>query len=279
MAKIDVLVAVRDDHATRFYKNLSTNDGLMIQIVTATNDALNVLADRDQHTDVLVVDNGLGEVYDMIGDLRQKYPRLLIILVDEDADFGMPGQADEFTNDPFRHDDLASKIKKLMSDRQLETIRSDSLPAVRNIAKRLRTATGRLGKQEAAVATCKDMGYDYVGYYHIMSTEPLKMDLKAQQGPNAILPVAPKQATGDDLMGWVVQNGQSRIAGPEDKPNHNLVARGRLGAVACIPVQFSGASYGALVVCNDRPNSMTQENVMMLELVAAQLAAALSKER
>lgn len=80
-------------------------------------------------------------------------------------------------------------------------------------------------------------------------------------------------------MSWVIKNGQSRLAGPEDSPNHPLVARGRLGAVACVPVTFSGVSYGVMVACNDRPNSMDQENVLMLELVAAQLAAALSRER
>src|SRR5690606_31950689 len=163
----------------------------------------------------------------------------LIILVDEDADFGMPGQADEISTDPFRHDDLVTKIKRLMSDRQLETLRSDSLPAVRNIAQRLRTASGRTGKQESAVATCKDMGYDYVAYYNLESKEPIKMELRAQQGPPAIQSIAPKIANADDLMGWVVQNGQSRIAGHEDSPNHPLVARGRLGIVACVPVAFS----------------------------------------
>ncbi len=279
MANIDVLVAIQNDHASRYYKQLSAYDNFDIQIVATKSDAQNRLADRDVHTDVFIVDNGLGDVHQLINDLRQKYPRLLIILVDEDADFGMPGQADAISTEPFNHDDLASKIKRLMSDRQLETLRSDSLPAVRNIAKRLRTASGRMGKQESAVATCKDMGYDYVVYYNIESRDPLKLEIRSQQGPPAIQAIAPKTATSDDLMGWVTQNGQSRIAGPEDSPNHPLVARGRLGVVACMPVVFGGIVYGVIAVCNDRPNSLTQENVLMLELVAAQLGSALSKER
>jgi len=278
MKSVDILVSVREDSAKRYYQNLSTQEGFKINIVTQTADALTLLADLTHHTDVFVIDNNLGESHDLIRDLRQKYPRLLIVLVDEEADFGIPGQADDISTEPFNHDDLARRINRLMSDRQLETLRSDSLPAVRNIAKRLRTATGARGKQEAAVLACKEMGYDYVAYYHLERLEPFRMSLYAQNGPNPIQAVAPKQASLDDLMGWVSQNNQSRIAGPEDKPNHPLVARGRLGAVACVPVSFSGSSYGVMVMCRDRPGSITQENVMMLELVCTQLASALSKE-
>ncbi len=278
MANTDVLIAVPDSEASRYYKSLSVHDNLSVQIATNLGDALEIVADRDQRIDVFVVEQRMGDVFALVGELRQNYPRLLIILVDEEADFGMPGQADDISTDPFRNDDLARKITRLMSDRQLETLRSDSLPAVRNIAKRMRTATGAHGKQEAAVATTIEMKYEYVAYYHLERAEPLRMTLRAQGGPGTIQAIAPKQANPDDLMTWVAQNGQSRIAAPEDKPNHPLVARGRLGAVACIPVQFSGRTFGVMVACRDRPSSITQENAMMLELICAQLAAALSKE-
>jgi hypothetical protein len=200
------------------------------------------------------------------------------VLVDEEADFGIPGQADAISTAPFTGGDLARQIKRLIADRQLETIRSDSLPAVRNIAKRLRSAMGARGKQDAAVATCHEMGFDYVAYYHMQGSEPLSLALQSQSGPNAIQSIAPKTANADDLMGWVMQNGQSRIAGPEDSPNHPLVARGRLGTVVCVPVFFSAQQFGVIAACRDRPNSITQENVMMLELVGAQLGSALAKE-
>lgn len=279
MATVDLLVGVSKEHATRYYKSLSVHSEFQVRVATEITDVLDMLADSDSHTDVLAIDNGMGDVYQLITDLRQKYPRLLIVLVDEDADFGMPGQADEISTEPFENDDLAKRIKRLMSDRQMETLRSDSLPAVRNIAKQLREATGRLGKQEAAVSASKDMGYDYVAFYNLEDSNTYKLSLRAQKGPNAITAITPKIATGEDLMSWVIKNGQSRLAGPEDRPNHPLVARGRLGAVACVPVTFSGVSYGVMVACNDRPNSMDQENVLMLELVAAQLAGALSRER
>lgn len=278
MASIDVLVVVRREDASRFYKNLSAYPDFHVQLVSDLGDALVILADRNQHVDVLVVDNRMGHTFEFIAELRQTYPRLFIVLVDEEADFGMPGQADEISTEPFTNDDLIRRITRLMSDRQLETLRADTLPAVREFAKELRKATGELGKQQAAVAACKDLGYVYVAFYRLEAADPLQLVLRAQDGPTPLQGVAPKQATPEDLMGWVAQNGQSRIAGQNDTPNHLFVAKGRLGAAACVPVILSGNRYGVLVACREQPGSISQENVLMLELVSAQLAAAISKE-
>ncbi|MBC7810276.1 MAG: GAF domain-containing protein [Burkholderiales bacterium] len=281
MLLVNVLVAVRRESANRFHKNLSTKKDFKVQLVSDKGDALSVLADRDQHVDVFVIDNGLGGVYDLIADVRHNYPRLIIVLIDEEADFGLPGQADELSTQPFENDDLVQRITRLMSDRSLETLRADSLPAVRQLAKRLRTAAGVGGKQQAAVAACKDLNFDFVAFYAPDSTNPAKLVLKAQDGPRPIQAVAPKDLSGDtdDLASWSLQHVQSRIAGPTDNPNYPLVAKGRLGAVACIPVVFSGAKYGVIVVCRDQPGTITNENILMLELIGAQLAAAISKER
>ena len=278
MSNVDVLAAVRRDNASRYYKNLSAYKDFRVQMVSDTGDAFNILADRDQHIDVLVLDNGLAYIYEFIQDLRHSFPRLFIVLVDEEADFGMPGQADEISTEPFENNDLIKRITRLMSDRQLETLRADSLPAVRQFAKELRKASGEMGKQQAAVAACKDLGYDYVAFYRLENTNPPTVTLKAQDGSAPIQAVAPKAAGPDDLLTWVAQNGQSRITGPQDSPNYSLVAKGRLGAAVCVPVIFSGNRYGVLIACREMPNSITQENVLMLELVTAQLAAAISKE-
>lgn len=278
MTPTDVLVVVQREDSSRFYKNLSTYQDFRLQLVSDLGDALAILADRNQHVDVLVVDNKMGHTFDFIAELRQTYPRLFIVLVDEEADFGLPGQADEISTEPFDNNDLIRRITRLMSDRQLETLRADSLPAVRQFAKELRKAAGELGKQQAAVAACKDLGYAYIAFYRLESADPLHLTLRAQDGPTLLQSVAPKQATGDDLMGWVAQNGQSRIAGPNDTPNHLFVVKGRLGAAACVPVILGGSRYGVLVAGREQPGSITQENVLMLELVSAQLAAAISKE-
>lgn len=276
---VDLLVVVRSEHAARYQQNLSTQKNMNVLIVTSPKEALASLADKDSHVDVLAVDNNLSDsIYEFVVYVRQKYPRLLIVLVDEEADFGLPGQADEMTTEPFTNDDLVRRIERLIADRRMETLRSDSLPAVRSINQLMKQAVGTIGKQEAAVKSVHEMGYDYVAYYHIESASPLDLYLRAHNGPNTILSIAPKRANADDLMGWVAQNGQSRIAAPEDKPNHPLVARGRLGAVSCVPVGFAGKQYGVIAACRDVPGSITQENILMLELVAAQLAAALMRE-
>lgn len=281
MSVIDVLVAVRREDASRYYKNMAAYPELRVQIVSSTADAVAVLADQNKHVDILVIDNQLGGVFGFINELRLTYPRLLIVLVDEAADFALPGEADDISTDPFTNDDILRRITRLMSDRKLETLRADNLPAVREFAKHLRRATGESGKQEAAVTACMDLGYQYVAFYRLENTDPTRLTLRAQRGPAALQAAAPRQAAPDDLITWVAQNGQSRITSPTDESNQptlNLIRDGKVGAAACVPVVFSGNRYGVLLACRDQAASITQENVLMLELVSAQLAAAISKE-
>jgi len=276
MRTIDLLALIRREDKARYEENLNAAGDVHLQVVHDPK-AMNMIL-MDSHVDVLVIDNALERAYAVISGLRQTYPRLIIVLIDEEADFGMPGQADELSTEPFKNNDLVKKVRRLIADRQMETVRSDTLPAVRNVAKRLRSAPGLIGKQQAGVQSCMELGYDYVAYYHKVSDQPLLISLKAQDGPAAVQAIAPKEAAPDDLITWVISNGQSRIASPEDRPNHLLVARGRMGAVACVPCTFNGVIYGAIAAMRDRPGSINQEHVLMLELVASQVAAAMSQE-
>ncbi len=278
MAHTDILVTVRREHASRYFQNLSTQPDFRVKLVTNIPDALELIADREKHIDLLILDNGLERVFEIVTDLRQTQPRLLIVLVDEEADFAMPGQADEVSTDPFSNDDLVRRINRLMSDRRLETLRADTMPPLREFAKQLRKSVGETGKQQAAVAACLTLGYDYVAFYRVESLDPLQVTLKAQDGPAPIQAVAPKQGSADDIIGYVAKTGQSRIASPSDElNNYPLVRRGRLGQVACTPVGTT-SRYGVIVACRNEPNSITQQNLLLLELVSAQLAAVISKE-
>ncbi len=275
---VEILVAVPQADAKRYFTNLRQQQEFNVRMTTSLKDAVTDLSDKDTQTDVFVLSQEFPHTTQLINQMRKSYPRLLIVLVDEEADFAIPGQADAISTEPFHNDDLTKQIQRLMSDRQLETLRADSLPAVRQFAKRLRNASGEIGKLQAAAAACLEMNYDYVSVYKQESDDPIKMTLKAQDGPRPIQSIAPKAGDENDLMGWVSKSGQSRIAAPGEEPNHPLVAKGRLGAVACVPINIAAVRYGVLVACRDMPGSVTQENVLMLELVSAQLAAALSKE-
>lgn len=274
---IHVLAAVRLASVARYRENLSKDAKLKPTVVTSEQSAREVLADPTKPNDVFIADNGLGNAYELIKDLRQTYPRLLIIMVDEEADFGMPGRADDVSTEPFNDDDLIKRIKRLVQERRLETLHSDALPPVRSFAKSLRKAGKGTGKQQAAVEAIQQLGYDYVAFYSATPTEPPSLSLSAQVGPAPILSLIPQHTDYSSLLGWVMQNGRSRIVGPGEEPNHLLIEKGKFGSAACVPVGMT-LRFGVFLACRDQLSAISQENVQMLELVAHQLASALAKE-
>ncbi len=277
-SNIYVLAAVRLPSVARYRENLSKDPKLKVTVVTSETSAREILANPEKRADVFVVDNGMGSVYELIKELRQTYPRLLILLVDEEADFGMPGRADDVSTEPFKDDELIKRIKRLAEERRLETLRADALPPVRNFAKSLRKAGKGLGKQQAAVEAVRELGYEYVAFYSIATTDPPSLILSAQVGPNHITSMIPQRADYTGLLGWVAQNGQSRVVGPGDSPNYLLVENSRYAAAACVPVGTT-MRFGVMVACREQAGTITQQNVLMLELVSAQLASALAKEQ
>lgn len=276
MSQAHILAAIRPDAAETYRAFLLTQSDLAIQVVTDKQAMAGVLTQAASPVDILIIDNELGSVFEIVRELRQSYPRLLIILVDEDADFSLPGRADDVSTDPFTQGDLLKRIRKLLQERQTETLRADSLPPVREVAKKLREASGARGKAQATAEAISQSGYDLVVFYQL--TGPgTPLTLVASVGPPAITSVVPDEQKDSTLASWVSQNGQSRIVGPADSPNFSLVKRGRLGAGACVPVG-SSTRYGVLLACREIPESITQEEVLMLELICTQLASALAKE-
>jgi hypothetical protein len=90
--------------------------------------------------------------------------------------------------------------------------------------------------------------------------------------------MVPPRTDYNGLLGWVAQNGQSRIVGPGDPLNFVLVEKEKFGAAVCLPVGTS-LRFGVIVACREQPGSITQQNVLMLELISAQLASAMAKEQ
>lgn len=278
MSRVDLLVAVRREEAARYYKQLTAYPDYHVEIVSDRTDALDLLADKEKHVDVLVLDNGMAQAFDFITELRHSYPRLFIVLVDEEADFGTPGQADDISTAPFENDDLNRRITRLMSDRQLETLRADTLPAVRQFAKELRKANNdEEGKYQAAVNACAELGFTYVAFYRAEG-DPERLQLKAQTGANDLRALAPKTADPDGLLMRVFKSGHTRLATQDDNNTDPLIGEGRLPAIAYVPVSLSNQRYGVLVAGKNQVGTITQDNILMLELVAAQVASVISKD-
>ncbi len=275
---IHVLAAIPLVSIVRYRENLSKDPQISLTLVTSESETRQKLNDAGHRVDVLVVDNARAEVYSLVRELRQTYPRLLIITVDEEADFGMPGHADEISTTPFVNDDLLRRIKRLPEERSLQPLRADALPPVRQFAKSLRKTAPGKSKQQAAVEAIKELGYDNVAFYTHLPTTPPELKLSAQVGPNALTTIAPqKQLYGESLLGWVGENGQSRIVSPPDELNPPFIKQQRLGSGAGVPVG-SSMRFGVIFACREQPNAITQQNVLMLELISAQLASALAKE-
>ena len=274
---IDVLVAVKSESVSRFRDGLIKDAQLHVEFVSSVQDVIDYLGDDSNETDVLVIENALGNVYELIKDLRQRYPQLLLILVDEDADFGMPGRADDVTTDPFNNDDLLKKIKRGSEERRLETLRADALPPVRNFAKTLRKATKGSGKQQAAVSAVKELGYDYVAFFSISPTEPPSLSLGAQIGPSNITSMMPPRVDYNNVLGNVAQNGRTKIIAAGDSPSHFLIEKGKFGAAVCAPVG-STLRFGVMFACKEQAGSIKTDSPLMIELICAQLAAALAKD-
>ena len=275
MSQAHILAAIRSDAAETYRAYLQPQVDCALQVVTDKEAMAQILAEPDRPVDILIIDNELGDVFEAIRRLRQSYPRLLIILVDEEADFSLPGRADDVCNDPFTQGELLESIRNLLKERQTETLRADSLPPVREVAKKLREASGYRGKAQAVVEQIGG-SYDLVVFYQLTAPDnPLTMTTSV--GPTSITSVVPEEQKDTTLVAWVAKNGQSRIVGPADSPNFSLVQRGRMGAGACVPVGVD-TRYGVLLACREVPDSITQEEVLMLELICTQLASALAKE-
>jgi hypothetical protein len=277
MSKINVLVAVELTSMLRYRENLSTESVFNLNFVPNIEKMFELLS-SNKPTDVVVVDNALGDIFGIVDKLRQDYPRLLIITVDEEADFSLPGQADDVSNDPFRNGDLMKKIKRLIEDRRLATLSADSLPSVRSFAKTLMRAKGGSAKTQAAIGAIHDLGYDYVAFFSITPTDPPIVNVTAQAGDNSVTSSAPKKLDYEkSIIGLVAESGESRVVSPEDSPNHPFVSRGRFGAGVGVPVG-NNMQFGVVFACRDQPGTISQEDVLMLELVSAQLASALARD-
>ncbi|MCS6871034.1 MAG: GAF domain-containing protein [Anaerolineae bacterium] len=277
MSLINVLVATQAASMARYRENLAKEPSLKVTYATSLESAHEMLRDSSKHFDVFVADNALGDTYDLIRVVRLEKPRLLILTVDEEADFSMPGRADDVSNTPFKDNELIRKIKRLAEERRLETVRADALPPIRNFAKALAKATKGLSKHQAAVSTIMDLGYDHVAFYAVEQGRD-SLVLTAQMGDNAVMNAMPQRADANSLVGIVARTGKSQIAARGSTPSHFLLEKGRFGTAAAVSVG-QAIRFGVVLAFREPPESISQEHVIMLELICAQLASSLAKDQ
>lgn len=279
LPRIHVLAAVPSAALSDYRQALSQDEQITLSLVTQDHEARAFLKQSQQRAEVLVLDSRLCDAYALISELRQSYPRLIILLVDAEADFSTAGRADDVTTRPFENGDLVRRIKRLAQERQLETVRADMLPPVRSVAKELRRAGSSHAKQLAVVNAIAEMGYDYVAFYRLLPVTPPALSLAAQSGPPQLSEMAPTSLSIEGtLPGWVAESGQSRVVSAADRPCHPFIERGLLAAGACVPVGTS-LRFGVLFACRAEAHTITEQHVKLLELIGAQLANALAHEQ
>jgi hypothetical protein len=277
MTTIKVIAAIRFEAINEYREAMTKAKEFDISWVPSIDHMNQKLDESDKQFEVVVVDSSLGDVYDLIDDLRSKHPHLLIIQVDEEADFALPGRADEISTNPLEDDQLVKLIKRVYEDRRLATLRADALPPVRQFAKRIMKAERGPAKIQAAVDTIRELGFDYVAYYSFQNIDPPMISLATQAGDEKLKRVAPQKRDYDtSLVGKVAQDGETRIVSKDDDPNHPFVSRGQFGSGVAVAVGTT-IRFGVLFACNRDPE-INSQYVMMLELISAQLSSALARE-
>ncbi|MBE2183504.1 MAG: GAF domain-containing protein [Anaerolineae bacterium] len=275
MSKIRVFAIVRAERAHRYEQEFSGARWIHAQIISSIALSSPKIAESDPQ--ILVMDQSLDGAFAYINSFRQQHPNIAIILVDEDADFALPGAADDITTTPFKEGDLLRRIRRLLANRQMETLRADAMPPVRELNKRLRNAVGEHAKAHEAVNACLELGYVYAALYRLNLRDPIQVNLIAQAGDKQVQQLAPLQADDAQAVGWVAKTGQSRLLHVEDTPGHPLLSPEYFGAAAVVPVGVTNR-YGALFAAKASSDAIQQQDLLMLELIAGQLAAALAKE-
>lgn len=273
MSEIRVLAVVRGERAARYEQEFSSADWIRAQVLSTLAQAVAYL--ESHAPQLLVFDQALDGAFAQVDAFRQKFPHMLIILIDEDADFALPGEADDIATTPFKDGDLLRRIRRLLANRQMETLRADAMPPIRDLNKRLRKAAGEQAKAKEAVSACLDLGYDYAALYRLDLRDPVLVNLIAQDGAPEVQHLAPQQANDTQAVGWVAKTGQSRLLRAGD--SHPLLSLELFSAAAAVPVGVANR-YGVLFAAKTNGDSVQQQDLLMLELVAAQLASTLVKE-
>jgi signal transduction histidine kinase/CheY-like chemotaxis protein/tetratricopeptide (TPR) repeat protein len=92
--------------------------------------------------------------------------------------------------------------------------------------------------------------------------------------------------TGEGVAGWVAQTGRTRVVRDvtdeiecPDFVDRAMAIKMNIGAMISLPLEFSGKVIGVINLCLGKPHEFTQDEVKILEVLAAQAAMALRNLR
>lgn len=279
MALIQVLAAIPREQAARYYTSLSASGQYELTLTSDSRDTLDLLEDRGRHFDALVLDSRLAEVDSLLDDVQFNLPRMIVVLVDETGDSPLRERLrpDHVSSAPFLDDDLERRIARLLSDSQLETMPANTMLPVRELARKLRTEEEPGDRFRVAVEACRGLGYHYTAFYRVEQQEPPLLELAAQQGADGFSDLVPASADGQSVIARVAMTGECLILASGHPEGYAPLAEGVLSSVAMVPAGRA-ACFGVLIAARTEPNAINTENLGVLELVAAQLAAAIARE-
>ena len=279
MALIQVLAAVPREQAARYYTSLSASGQYELTLTSDSRDTLGLLEDRGRHFDALVLDSCLTDADSLLEDILFNLPRLIVVLVDETGDSPLRHRLrlDRISASPFIDDDLERRIARLLSDSQLETMPANTMLPVRELARKLRTEDEPGDRFRVAVEACQGLGYPYTAFYRVEQQDPPLLKLAAQQGQRSFDALVPLHAESHHVIARVAMTGESLILERSNAEDYPPVAQGALGSVAMVAAGRA-ACFGVLVAGREDPDGINAQNVAVLELVAAQLAAAIARE-
>lgn len=277
MSTTQVLLVLNPALHERSQAALSSLEGWQLTFLHTLDDASARLTEPTA-PDMLVIDKSIDGAYDWLSALRVRMPRLLMMLIDEGADFAMPGAADDVTTAPFENDDLARRIQRLIGDRKMETLRADAMPPVRDLGQRMRKAGSESGIVQAAIGVVADLGYSDAAVFKLDESRGNALVLVTHQGAADVRAALPSPVPAGHVLARSAQSGQLELLTAQKHESFGLVERGRLHAAAIIPVGLA-RRYGVLLAARDDAGDIPARDVLMLELIAAQLGSYLARSR
>lgn len=279
MPAIPLLASVPRAWFPVYEATLTASGQYTVTLLSDGREALAALNDRSSHYDAVIIDSRLPDAGELLDEIADAHPRMIVVWVDESVNPPLRAKvhADHICTSPFEGDELEQRITRLLADRQLETIHANTALPVRELARLLRADDQPGDRFQIAVEACRTLGYDYAAFYRVDQQEPIVLKLAAQCGLEDMHLLVPLSASGSDLIAQVASNGESRILTHDTAADYLPVSVGELGSAALVAAGRA-VCFGVLVAGKIGDDGITTQNLTVLELVGAQLGAAISRE-